>query len=1017
MKLFCLHWSIMIGLGMSLQGEPVQYFEAERGPHHKTWKKISLCPGPAGREYWVTNTFVELATGLHFWNNHRWMPSRPEMEILQDTAVARQGQHQAILAANLNSPGALDLQAPDGKRLRSHVLGLAYSDAASGRRVWIATVQDCQGAVLPPNQAYYQDAFAGYCRADVRYTYSAAGLEQDVILRQAPPSPAAWKLDPTTTCLEVFTEFLSPPSLTLAKVRPRPTFPEEHRRSKVNTEPEQLADTDVDFGSMHIGAGQVFLFGEMDPFAAPGLVTAKRWEQIDGRTFLIEQVSYPGIESWLGTLPQTAAPSRSHPQSVNTPQPASWTEQGLLSPPSGWRGTWSARRWAQALSHGPAVVIDYFVSNSALTNFTFQTGLTYLVSGKVQLYGTTVIEGGTVVKYGQADSPQLEFNGPVDCRTGPWHPAVFTARDDDTVGEVVTGSTGRPQGAYALYALACRDRSVDYLWHDLRIRYARYGLAMYQGTRAQLRHAQIGQVECALAWQADNHLRLGNFLLHDARYAFGGFAAGLTGQHGTIHRVFSLLRFPLREVALTNSLLAEVTRPSGFLGSQVAITTESDSPFQSSTFGFRYLAEQSPHRNAGTPFIDPTLRTDLEERTTDPPVALSGLWSPAPLLDRQARRDTDALDLGYHYDPLDFILRGVSCRETILTVTNGAVIGLDDSGTGFGLRLLPGASLLSEGRAERRNRFVHWSSVQEGPGVADPTAPLFLEAAQGGLPVQAWFRFTDFPMLNGRFLWKAGPASGNLGAWTQQDCCVLGGRLTWASGPAAAFLAWTNNLWDQVDITLWADSPARGFLWNNLFSQGALRFAGSSGDFLARDNMFHQTDLASQAGTALAHDYNGYLAGYPRWLPAGGHDVLLPSLVVYSAGPLGRFYYPPDDGVLSRLLDQGSRPAVEAGLYHFTTTTDQRKENISPVDIGFHYPACESDWPKDTDEDGLADYIEDANGNGKTEEGETDYRSADTDGDTVGDYLEWSQGRSPTRAGVIEDVTGTLRLEVYTPLE
>ncbi|MEI2722238.1 MAG: family 78 glycoside hydrolase catalytic domain [Verrucomicrobiota bacterium] len=66
------------------------------------------------------------------------------------------------------------------------------------------------------------------------------------------------------------------------------------------------------------------------------------------------------------------------------------------------------------------------------------------------------------------------------------------------------------------------------------------------------------------------------------------------------------------------------------------------------------------------------------------------------------------------------------------------------------------------------------------------------------------------------------------------------------------------------------------------------------------------------------------------------------------------------------------------GLYHFTTVTNQVKETNSTVDIGYHYVALDTNnVPVDTDTGGVADYLEDANGNGtvNTSSGETDWTS------------------------------------------
>ena len=55
----------------------------------------------------------------------------------------------------------------------------------------------------------------------------------------------------------------------------------------------------------------------------------------------------------------------------------------------------------------------------------------------------------------------------------------------------------------------------------------------------------------------------------------------------------------------------------------------------------------------------------------------------------------------------------------------------------------------------------------------------------------------------------------------------------------------------------------------------------------------------------------------------------------------------------------------------------QIKETNSIVDISYHYVATDANGkPIDTDSDGTPDYIEDANGNGTVDSGETDWQSA-----------------------------------------
>jgi hypothetical protein len=48
-----------------------------------------------------------------------------EIQITPTGAIAAHGQHQVTFAANINTAGAIDLTMPDGKHLRSHILGLS----------------------------------------------------------------------------------------------------------------------------------------------------------------------------------------------------------------------------------------------------------------------------------------------------------------------------------------------------------------------------------------------------------------------------------------------------------------------------------------------------------------------------------------------------------------------------------------------------------------------------------------------------------------------------------------------------------------------------------------------------------------------------------------------------------------------------------------------------------------------------------------------------------------------------
>ena len=124
----------------------------------------------------------------------------------------------------------------------------------------------------------------------------------------------------------------------------------------------------------------------------------------------------------------------------------------------------------------PGVVIDYVASiGGTLTGTTvFKGDTTYLVSSAVACTGATIIEGGTVFKYKAGTS--ISLSSALTCRTGMYHPAVFTGVDDDTVGDTMNGVTGSGYTgtiSSAGYANPALNTTVATTFSNFRFRYAR----------------------------------------------------------------------------------------------------------------------------------------------------------------------------------------------------------------------------------------------------------------------------------------------------------------------------------------------------------------------------------------------------------------------------------------------------------------------------------------------------------------------------------------------------------------
>jgi len=94
----------------------------------------------------------------------------------------------------------------------------------------------------------YPDAFTGL-KADLLYIYTKAGFEQDVILREQPPTPESFGLSANAR-LQVLTEFFDPPQPTVTTTK----LP--------NQAGIALTNENLDFGVMKMVPGRAFLVGK-----------------------------------------------------------------------------------------------------------------------------------------------------------------------------------------------------------------------------------------------------------------------------------------------------------------------------------------------------------------------------------------------------------------------------------------------------------------------------------------------------------------------------------------------------------------------------------------------------------------------------------------------------------------------------------------------------------------------------------------------------------------------------------
>jgi hypothetical protein len=214
------------------------------------------------------------------------------------------------------------------------------------------------------------------------------------------------------------------------------------------------------------------------------------------------------------------------------------------------------------------------------------------------------------------------------------------------------------------------------------------------------------------------------------------------------------------------------------------------------------------------------LLANLRQRTTDlPNITYANVpISTATTFSPQVQRDIDAPDVGYHYDPLDYAVSGLTVTAP-LSLINGVAVAT--YGTAAAISLSGSGQLLSQGLANNLNHVVRYNTVQEQSTTSWSSSTVGDAVGLGSTTASAHCTFTAWSLLGGVGNHVNNQASCATPSWFAHNQFADG---QFAVHPG--LIALTNCLWERVALTLNNNGSANAwYLHNNLFRGGSITYS------------------------------------------------------------------------------------------------------------------------------------------------------------------------------------------------
>lgn len=150
-----------------------------------------------------------------------------------------------------------------------------------------------------------------------------------------------------------------------------------------------------------------------------------------------------------------------------------WSDAGSYSVVVSNSVTSVSSRTAQLTVEGGTGDPLLMVVQGPRQDYSFKHGVTYYIGSSVELYGTTTLRGGSVIKFDGSTNSSLVVKGALVCDTEPYYPAILTSVDDDSQGEWLSWiSSGHPRTATNAVPYLDLDAAASNVIRNLRICYA-----------------------------------------------------------------------------------------------------------------------------------------------------------------------------------------------------------------------------------------------------------------------------------------------------------------------------------------------------------------------------------------------------------------------------------------------------------------------------------------------------------------------------------------------------------------